>query len=144
ASDSQVSPYADLYLEFDAVHRVNLETVQGQGCSACSSGLGTYSFSSTASAFPEGYNSWALKSVEDLPDGNQNIVFLNFAGQVMLHVYKEVSSGTTWCDFFKYDDDGRLLWHALPSAVSAYDETKADLLDSQSGNYQDLRDSSGL
>src|SRR5688500_7023725 len=46
--------------------------------------------------------------------------------------------------FNKYDGDGRLVLTANPSAVSGYDDTKPDLLNNQSGNYQHLRDSQGL
>jgi hypothetical protein len=69
--------------------------------------------------------------------------FYNYAGQTMLDVCPQVGSNQ-WCDFYKYSSDGLLLWHASPSAVSGYDDTKADLLNSQSGNYQYLRDNSGL
>ncbi|MCI0738944.1 MAG: hypothetical protein L0Y72_07860, partial [Gemmataceae bacterium] len=107
-------------------------------------GLGTYTYSYAASGFAWGHNTWDRKTVETLPDGNQNIVFTNYAGQVMLHVFKEVSSGNQWISYFQYDGLGRLLLAANPSAVSGYDETKPDLLNNQSGNYQYLRDTSGL
>ncbi|MCI0684777.1 MAG: hypothetical protein L0Y71_21985, partial [Gemmataceae bacterium] len=74
ASDSQVAPYADLYLEYNDAKLVTKEIVQGDGCSACSGGLGTYTFSYAVSGFADGHNSWSRKTVETLPDGNQHIV----------------------------------------------------------------------
>jgi hypothetical protein len=44
ATDSQLAPYADLYLEYDSFQRVTKETVRGQGGSS-TSGLGTFTFS---------------------------------------------------------------------------------------------------
>ena len=49
ASDASVSPYADNYFEYDGSHRVVTEIVQGLGCTACSGGLGTYTYTYTAS-----------------------------------------------------------------------------------------------
>ncbi len=144
ASDAEVAPYADLYLEFDASRRVTKEVVQGAGCSSCGAGQGTYTYSYATSSHADGYNSWKYKTTETLPDGNQNLVYSNYAGEVMLKVFHEVSSGRKWATFTKYDSAGRPLWRALPSAVSGYDDTKPDLLDSVNGNYQHLRDSAGL
>jgi hypothetical protein len=80
-----------------------------------------------------------------LPDGNQNIVYTNFAGQVILHVFKETATGNQWRTFHKYDSQGRLILSANPSEVSGHDETKPDLLDfSMMGGYQHLRNSEGL
>jgi RHS repeat-associated protein len=144
ATDAQAAPYADLYLEYNAAKLVTKEIVQGAGCSVCTGGLGTYSFSFSVSGFADGHNTWSRKAVETLPDGNQNIVYTNFAGQVMLKVFKDVPASREWITFYKYDDNGRLLWTANPSAVSGYDQTRPDLLDNQSGNYQHLRDNQGL
>src|SRR5207249_969600 len=81
-----------------------------------------------------------------LPDGNQNIVYCNFAGEIMLKVFHEVSpGGHDWITYHKYDEGTAaevLLAH--PSAVNGYDDTKADLLNNVNGNYQYLNDSSGL
>ena len=86
-----------------------------------------------------GYNSWATKTTETLPDGSQNIVYSNYAGQTMLFVLQ--SGGSQWCDFYQYDDTSDdLLLHAMPSAVSGFDEQYADLLHNVNGNYQYLND----
>src|SRR5262249_56383702 len=68
----------------------------------------------------------------------------NYLGMPILEVYTETATSTKWLTFHKYDSQGREILLAHPSAVSGYDETKADLLNNQSGNYQYLRDSQGL
>ncbi|MFN5626819.1 MAG: RHS repeat-associated core domain-containing protein, partial [Planctomyces sp.] len=58
---------------------------------------------------------------------------------------KTLRSGSDeWCHFFEYDSTARIVLQASPSAISGYDQTKADLLNKVSGNYQYLRDSTGL
>src|SRR5205823_5539093 len=74
ATDAQLAPYADYYFEYDSSQRVTKEVAQGQGCSVCSAGLGTYTFSYTTSSNTASVNKWKVKTVETLPDGNQNIV----------------------------------------------------------------------
>ncbi len=144
ATDAQVDDYADVYLEYDSVKRVSTAVIQGSGCSSCTGGLGTYSYTYTASSFADGYNNWRTKTVETLPDGNENIVYTNYAGEVLLSVYKDTTTSDEWLTFNKYDSSGRLIQMAAPSAVSGYDDTNADLLHNQSGNYQYLNDSTGL
>jgi YD repeat-containing protein len=144
ATDSQVAPYADNYFQYDSSKRVTQEMVQGAGCSSCSNGLGTYAFSYSSSSFAADPNAWQNKAVETLPDGNQNIVYTNFAGQVLLTVFHDVTSGSNWETYDRYDSQGRLVLQAQPSAVSGYDDTHADLLNNVSGNYQYLNDSTGL
>ncbi len=142
ATDSQVAPYASNYFEYDTQLRATKEVAQSQGCSACSGGLGTFTFSYTSSDNTPGYNSWATKTTETLPDGTEDIVYTNAYGEVMLSV---TTDGTNfWDTFYEYDDQGRLILMANPSAVSGYDDSYADLLHKVSGNYADLRDSSGL
>src|SRR5262249_20058645 len=143
-TDAQVSTYADAYMEYDAWQRVTKAVKQGAGCTTCGSGLGTYLYSYTTSTFADGYGNWRFKTVETLPDNNQNIVYTNYVGQVVLSVFKEASSGNQWIRFNKYDNNGRLIWTAAPSAVTGYDDTKTDLLNNQSGNYQNLSDTTGL
>lgn len=134
ASNVQVSQYADHYFEFDEQHRVVKEAIEG--------GSRTFTFSYTESAFSDGPNSWKWKTVETLPDGSKNIVYSNYAARTMLTVRQ---SGTDeWCYFTEYDDSLRPILEAAPSAISGYDETKADLLDKIAGSYQYLRDTSGL
>ena len=133
-SDFYVAQYADHYFEYDSQRRVTKESVQG--------GSRTYSFSYSQSAFADGYNLWKYKTVETLPDGDQNIIYSNYAGQTMFSVFK--SGDDEWLEFWKYDSSGRAILHANPSALTGYDEAKSDLLDEQSGNYQYMRDSDGF
>src|SRR5262249_21223532 len=67
-------------------------------------------------------NSWSTKAAEMLPDGNQNIVYTNAFGEVMLKSFKQGTS--EWKTFNKYDSAGagRLILSASPSAVTGYDE----------------------
>jgi RHS repeat-associated protein len=145
-TDTQVAPYADNYYEYDSGQRVTKEIVQGVGCSSCSGGLGTFTFSYANSGFSYGINTWWTKTVETLPDGNQNIVYANYAAEVMLSVYVDVGSGLKWETFHKYDNSGRTILTAMPSAINGYDDTKGDLLNynSQTGLYQYLNNTSGL
>jgi RHS repeat-associated protein len=144
ATDAQVAPYADDYFQYDSQHRVTEEVVQGEGCSVCSAGLGTFTYSYTTSNNPAGYNSWKVKATETLPDGNQNIYYVNAYGQEMLEVYHDVTTGQNWESFTQYDSQGRAILQANPSAVTGYDETKADLLNNVNGTYQYLSNNSGL
>src|SRR5437773_279634 len=62
----------------------------------------------------------------------------------MRSVFLDTTTSDAWATFDKYDDNGREILTAQPSAVSGYDDTRPDLLNNVSGNYQYLRDSSGL
>jgi RHS repeat-associated protein len=144
-TDSQASTYADYYFEYDSQQRVTKVSVAGAGTTyGGGNGQGSYTYSYTGSSNSAGYNSWATKTVETLPDGNQNIVYTNAYGEVMLKVFKDTTSGNTWPVYAQYDSAGRVVLTAAPSAISGYDDTKADLLYKVSGNYQYLNDNSGL
>ena len=154
ASNEQVKAFASLHLVYDESRRVIQRDVQGEGCSACTGGIGTYGYTYTYTSIPESvddygdrYNRWNLKQVESLPDGNQNIVYSNADGQPLLTIFKEFTNGTAtgkeWKTFYRYDGQGRQILKANPSAVTGYDESKADLLNSVGGNFQYLSDSVG-
>jgi RHS repeat-associated protein len=136
ATDAQVAPFADDYLEYDAQHRVSKLMGQGDGGT---SGLGTFTYTYTPSGNAPGINSWAVKTTEVLPDGNENIVYTNDGGEVMLGVYHDTASGLSWETYNKYDPQGRLILRALPSAVTGYDDSKPDLVN----NNQYLSNTSG-
>jgi RHS repeat-associated protein len=146
ATDTQVQPFADNFFQYDSQRRVTLEIAQGAGCSSCTGGQGTFTYAYTSSANPDGYNSWKVRTVETLPDGNQNIVYTNTYGEVMLKAFHDVTTNQYWDTFYRYDDHGRAIWLAQPSAVSGYDETYSDLLhyDGNTQNYQYLNDNAGL
>jgi len=111
ASDAVIATYADLYFEYDSGQRVTLMR---------EANTYTWTFAYTASANANGYNNWKMKTVETLPDGNQNLVFTNYAGQVMLKVFQ---SGTSkWYEYYQYDSQGRTILFAESSAVASYSE----------------------
>jgi RHS repeat-associated protein len=143
-TDFALSAYADNYFEYDSQQRATKEIAQGAGCSSCSGGQGSFTFSYVSSSNSPGTNSWAVKTTETLPDGNQNIVYTNLYGQVMLKVFRDSVTSDEWATYYKYDADGRLLWQAEPSAVSGYDDGFADLVNESGGDYQYLRDNQGL
>ena len=136
APDSIVALYADYYFEWNGSRQVTREVVK--------SGSQTFLMAYAASGFTDDYNHWKTKTTETLPDDNTNIVYSNYAGQTMLKVLK--SGSDKWCEFTKYDANGRAVLFANPSAVSGYDEAFADLLDfdSGAGKYLYLRDHAGL
>src|SRR5262249_22653758 len=109
ATDAQVAPYADASYQYDSVQRVSQAVLQGAGCSSCTGGLGTYTYSYTTSPFADGYGNWRRKLTENLPDGNQNIVYTNFAGEVLLKVFVDTTSNTSWATYYQYDSSGRLI-----------------------------------
>jgi hypothetical protein len=90
ATDAQIAPYAAHYFEYDDQFRVTKEIAAGAGDDG-TGGRGQFTFSYTvneALASPGDLNAWVVKTVETLPDGNQNIVYTNAARQVMLRVFK--------------------------------------------------------
>ncbi|MES2790054.1 MAG: RHS repeat-associated core domain-containing protein [Planctomycetota bacterium] len=134
ASNAIVALYADYYYEYDSQRRVIREMVQG--------GSRSFSFDFHESSNTDGFNSWKFKTIETQPDSSQLVVYSNFAGQTMLKVHR--NGDDQWCDFWKYDDEAHLMWHAKPSAVLGFDEQYADLLHAIDGQYQYLHDSAGL
>ncbi len=144
ATDAQVAPYASTYFQYDSQQRVTEAVIQGDGCSSCSGGLGTYTYTYTASGNPAGFNSWNTETTETLPDGNQNYVYTNAYGEVMLSVYHDTTTNQSWPTFYQYDGQGRVTEMANPSAVTGYDDSYPDLLNNQGGNYQYLSNDSGL
>jgi len=150
ASNSALAPYADNYFEYDSYLKVTKEIAQGAGCSACSGGQGTFTYSYEGN-FNGGYsantdyNEWTRKTVETLPDGNQNIVYANFRGQIMLQIYKDTTTSQEWATFYRYDTAGRVLFRAEPSAVSGYNESYPALVqDYYEYSYDYLRNYDGL
>jgi YD repeat-containing protein len=143
---AQVAPYADLALTYDGQDRVVGAVEAAAGCSVCSGGAGAFSYSYEANpaAGLFGYNAWQTKTVETLPDGNTNTAYLNGYGQVMLSVYTDAATEQEWATYSRYDDEGRLILRASPSAVSGYDDSYADLAHFVDGNAEYLRDSEGL
>jgi RHS repeat-associated protein len=150
ATNSQVAPYADQYFEYDNKQRVTVHAVSGTG-SSVTGGIGTYSYSYTISNNPAGVNSWRYKTIETLPDGNQNIVYCNDLGEVMLKVFYDINdagnpslSGQKSETFYKFNAAGQIIEEASPAAVTGYDESSPDLLVNEAGYYQYLSNAVGL
>jgi YD repeat-containing protein len=160
-TDAQLQPFADNYFEYDSKQRVTKEIAQHEGCSCSgSSGQGTflfdYSTTNTSGTYTDDVNKWKQKTVETYPDGNQKIVYTNYASQVMLsaeRIYVDpsnhASSFTDYPQFEKYDSQGRLLFWASPSTFQQssskyWDDTKDDLLNFSTGNSPYLKDGDGL
>jgi RHS repeat-associated protein len=146
ATDAQVAPYADQYYEYDTTQRVTKQVLQANGSSlAGGAGQGTFTFTYyLPSTNANGYNSWHNKTLETLPDGSTQTVYTNYIGEVMLQVFHDAATGNNWETFQKFDNSGRLILTAYSSALTGYDETKADLLNNVSGNYQYMSDNTGL
>ena len=147
ATDAQVAPYADQSYQYDSQQRVTLETIQGAG----PTGPGTFTYSYTTSSNSTGFNSWATKTLETLPDGNTNTVYTNYAGEVMLKDFYNSSDtansaiqGKHWITLNRFDSQGRLVETAEPSVVTGYSATYADLLNFVSGTSSYLSSSSGV
>ncbi len=160
ASDASVEPYADTYfVEYmgSSDTRVKKMKVQGEGCSACTGGVGTFTYTyatNTQTGYSDHFNKWKYKTEERQlgSDGTTvlyvHTVFTNYLGMVMLDATQASGGTDKWIDFYRYEDTGttptgRPELHAFPSAVSGYDETKHDLLDATTG-YLYLRDTDGL
>lgn len=118
ATNAVIAAYADHNFEFDSQKRVTKEITNG--------GAMTFSYAYTKSNFAKGYNNWEVKTVETLPDNNQNIVYTNAWGQVILKVFK---AGTDeWFDYYQFDSKGRMTLQAASSAVASYTESSAGLV----------------
>jgi hypothetical protein len=155
ATTSQIEVYADFSFEYDSARRVSKEVVQGAGCSCSGSGgRSTFTYTYSTSPHGAGYNSWKHKTIEkQLNDTGstlyENIVYTNYYGQVMMTRFRNPDGTLEWRDYWRYEQEatkakGSVALHALPSAVSGYDESKADLVDLQGSHYTHIRDTEGL
>lgn len=117
ASNATMALFADNYFEYDSQQRAVLEQVDGASQ--------TFSFEYTAGSTSTDTNVWGMKTIETLPDGNQNIVYSNLMGNPLI---RDLKAGTDhWIDAYHYNDEGKLLWQASPSAVIGYDDTHPNL-----------------
>ena len=147
ASDSQVAPFADNYFEYDSLQRVTKEVAAGTGTDM-NNGTGTsaitYSYS-MMSVNAVDYNQWKYKTTETFADGCRQTVYANGYGETMLTVFADSRTNITYLTFHKYDNAGRLIMTAMPSAVTGYGEQYPDLLDNTGGSsYQYIATLSGL
>jgi len=119
ATNAEVAAYADNAFQYDPVTQAAIQEKTGGGNRK-------FKFSYTNSSFPQDFNNWAVKTVETTPDGNQNIVYTNYAGQVMLTIRQ--AGQQQWFNCNQYDSNGRVISVAHSSAVQGYDETQPGLV----------------
>ncbi|MBA2707040.1 MAG: hypothetical protein H0U59_04455, partial [Gemmatimonadaceae bacterium] len=135
ASNTNLRPFADNYFEYESSgdHRVTKEIAQGAGCSCTGNGgQGEYTFSYGTESTNTGRNAWRYNTTETLPDGtsstpddnNQNIVYTNEYGSVVLKVEVDRNGTTSTSDdqqyftHYEYDALGQVTKVAHPSALT--------------------------
>jgi len=153
ASNGLVKPYARDWYAFDGLGRVGQHDIQGAGCSACTAGIGTYTYTyeNNPYSIDRGFNDWQTKTTETRPDGTQSITYSNLSGQTMLAVIRTSDAGVTkqYGTYTRYDARGLPIWRASPEAVVlpsnlADIEPYRDLVNQSNGNCQYISDSSGM
>lgn len=130
ATDEQVSTVADFYFEFDGLQRVTLERVRGSQCGQAALGQYTYAFfPNTNGSYVDDYNNWQTKTIETRPDGSQQVVYANYAGQTMLFELRSSAAGDArvWRTYYQYNANGKLVLEAKPSAVESFSEASLNL-----------------
>jgi YD repeat-containing protein len=151
ATDADLKPYADHYFEYDSTTRaVTLEIAAV--CGSCQGGgtsSDTFAITPRSGSFPTGYNVWSSKTVQTLPapptgSSATITVYSNNVGTPILRVYTDpnLSTPNQWYGFWRYDNNGEVIYAAESSAISGYSESFDDLVDWAGGTY--VRPSSGL
>jgi RHS repeat-associated protein len=157
STNAQLAPYAKDYFVYDSQNRVVRHDQQGEGCSSCTGGIGTFTYSyATNPSSTGGFNSWKYKTIETRPDGNKTITYSNAFGQEMLSVKQVLVDpanpalqGKQWGTFTAYDEStGLAVLQATPESVQLPADLSAienynDLLHKVGGNYQYLADDQG-
>jgi hypothetical protein len=96
---------------------------------------------------------WKSKTVEHRFIAGSEVLktirYFNGADEAILESTEEVgASPKKWIDFYRYDGQGRVIFHATPTAMTGYDEAKDDLVwypaFDGAGNASYIRDSQGL
>ena len=111
SSDNIVAEYANDYFEYDTNGRASKRVRLG-GKST------TFSYQLGDQGTP--VNNYVMKTVESQNDCFQQTVYNNKLGQPLLVESKDLATDTSTFDFYQYDDDGNLILHATPSALSGY------------------------
>ena len=128
AADAAVAPYAQHYFQYDQYRRAARHDIQRVGGSE-TDGIGTFTYEyHVNTGFSTDTNAWQYKTIETLPDGNQNTVYCNPWGLILLKDFSDVDdpanpslSGQQWLTYYRYDSVGRLVEEAQPSAVTDYE-----------------------
>jgi hypothetical protein len=146
ADNTVVEEYADVSLGYYGGPDVWQVTLQGAGCSVCDGGLGNFSYTYDESSVDPAtidFNLWMMKTTEYLPSGSTNEVYSNFAGETLLSIHHDETTGQDWYTAYHYDSVGRLVETDAPSAVTgaAPDDTGAlNLSVSTSSGLVDVTD----
>ncbi|MEJ7605168.1 MAG: hypothetical protein WKF37_02630 [Bryobacteraceae bacterium] len=131
ASDTEIAAYADQAFTYaSATREVSSETVKG--------GAFTTTFDPSLNPDPnytDGYNRWHRRNIVRLPghttsDYRRQIVYTNFAGQVMLKVRQTGAPGSLkeWYEYRRYNNAGAQTLLAKSSAVASYSEADLGLV----------------
>jgi hypothetical protein len=115
-TDAEVAPYADTAMSYNDSGQVTTQTTSGTGCSSCSGGLGTstFTYASSGSGGTDP-NTWQNEEIETLPNGTQSITFSNYAGQTIL-TDSVGPTGLHSPTLTQYNDSGEVVLTAQPSA----------------------------
>src|SRR5439155_24938774 len=104
-------------------------------------GTRIYGFGYFQSSFTAGIGSWMYKTVETLPGGTQNVIYTNYAGQVMLAA-RVPGAGQPgngpWYDAYLYNSQVLVAAHAFSSAITGYSEGYSDLLHYQASSSRPI------
>ena len=130
ASDSIVAQYADNYYEYDSLQRVTKAvTMCGRYTYLYSYVLSSFgSSSSSSSSGLYDPNTWYQKTTMTRPDGNQEITYSNYFGQVMLTAVVQMPMGTPqWITYHQFNANSQEISEAEPSAVVSYSDAYPNL-----------------
>ena len=134
ADDETVANYADTKYEYDSQGRVSKRVIHG--------GRRTHLFSYDRSEHIQEVNHWTYRFQEELPSGDLKIRYSNYARQPIAEITQR--GDDTWIHYYQYDQSGRRVLHAHPSAVISIDETSPTLMQFEAGKFNLLRDHEGL
>ncbi len=118
ATEEQIAAYADHFFEYDNEQRVVKERVNG-GREEYLMGYFANPTVEEARSGSTDVNQWTNQTVETLPDGNENRVYTNFAGQLLLKIFRETSTGRQWYTYVQYNDQFRVVLKANSAAVDS-------------------------
>jgi hypothetical protein len=133
-------------VQYNSSGQVSEIVVAGLG-SSTSGGQGTFSYTYSTNSNFAGVldpNTWYAKTVETLPDNNENIVYTNALGQPMLSIYENTTTDQQWDTYYQYNAAGQVILEASPSAVTSFSASDNDLVNWSGSSATYLSSSSGL
>jgi uncharacterized delta-60 repeat protein/RHS repeat-associated protein len=166
ATDNQVATYSSRYFEYNSPtggghnlkHEVTLTTVQSTaGDTSLVPGSYKLTYATNGNSDPASgtidTNFWRSSTTLYLPDStsgtwtdnDQQVFYVNEAGQAMLSTIKDIAHSIEWPSFNAYNSVGAITLQASPAAVSSYTPgSYDDLVHLSAGNYGGLSDHTGL